>query len=280
MAQMKFKDDGHSYKKGGSPYISVTTLIEDFKQKFAYEHWSSYKAAQQMLSKERFNRIRGRREASDPQVVRDLRREFGGKQLNLFHKIKQEFILDWNMTRDIAATRGTIYHEFKEDQSYQTGTQLNPFTGKTCKTFYKKRVKGYNTGINEDLFQLPDGFYPELVIWNDTYQLAGQADKVFIETTDRRYIDIDDYKTNKVINRKSFWNRTKVDYERMKPPVNHLMDCNYIHYELQISMYAWMLQQFGFVPRNLAFDHLTEKYPLKYRKWEVEKMLIVHNGDI
>ena len=62
----------------------------------------------------------------------------------------------------------------------------------------------------------------------------------------------------------------------MKPPVNHLMDCNYIHYELQISMYAWMLQQFGFVPRNLAFHHLGEKIELEYRKFEVERIVVDH----
>lgn len=29
----------------------------------------------------------------------------------------------------------------------------------------------------------------------------------------------------------------------MQYPLNNLMDCNYIHYTLQLSTYAWMLQK-------------------------------------
>jgi len=60
----------------------------------------------------------------------------------------------------------------------------------------------------------------------------------------------------------------------MKSPIGHLMDCNYIHYELQMSMYAWMLEQFGFTVRNIAFHHLGERQDLEYRKFEVQRILI------
>lgn len=50
------------------------------------------------------------------------------------------------------------------------------------------------------------------------------------------------HNTNKKLEDKSFFdNRTRKN-QMMKYPLNNLMDCNKIHYTLQLSTYAWMLQ--------------------------------------
>ena len=59
----------------------------------------------------------------------------------------------------------------------------------------------------------------------------------------------------------------------MKDPVAHLDCCNYNHYRLQISMYAWLLEKAGFVPRYLAFTHLTTIHRFEYLKKEVEDIV-------
>ena len=64
-------------------------------------------------------------------------------------------------------------------------------------------------------------------------------------------------------------------------PVNDLMDCNFYHYSLQLSMYAWMIQKYNpdFNIKKLMlihYDHdgnVTE-HEVDYLKDSVEKMLV------
>ena len=62
--------------------------------------------------------------------------------------------------------------------------------------------------------------------------------------------------------------------QRMKAPLSHMQDCNHSHYNLQISAYAWLMEQFGFIPRNLSFHHYNKMYKLDYKKEEVENMIL------
>jgi CRISPR/Cas system-associated exonuclease Cas4 (RecB family) len=113
--------------------------------------------------------------------------------------------------------------------------------------------------LRVDYENLEDGNYPELLLWNHEYQLAGQADLVILETKGlKTYVDIIDYKTNKEIKTESYkdW---KAGHQMMQGPLKHLQCCNYNHYNLQLSGYAWMMEQHGFIPRNIIIEH----YPLR-----------------
>lgn len=66
----------------------------------------------------------------------------------------------------------------------------------------------------------------------------------------------------------------------MKYPLNNLMDCNFYHYTLQLSTYAWMLQKINpnFVIKDLILNHYDHNgnntlYHCEYLKHDVEKML-------
>jgi len=99
--------------------------------------------------------------------------------------------------------------------------------------------------------------------------ISGQADKVFIKTdeeTGERYVYIDDYKTNKKIKKSNY-------FQKMLPPLSHLDDCHYNHYRMQISTYAWMLEQFGFIIKGTAFTHFNNMYDFEYRKTDVQKVV-------
>ena len=66
----------------------------------------------------------------------------------------------------------------------------------------------------------------------------------------------------------------------MKYPLTNLGDCNFNHYQLQLSLYAWMLQKLNpkFVIKSLTLNHYDHNgnntlYPCNYLKDDVEKML-------
>lgn len=88
------------------------------------------------------------------------------------------------------------------------------------------------------------------------------------------------HNTNKKIETKSYFDSKNKRNITMKFPLNNLQDCNYSHYNLQLSTYAYMLTQKypEFIIEDLVlvhFDHDDNMtvYHLPYLKTEVEKML-------
>lgn len=206
----------------------------------------------------------------------------------------------WKEKSDQSCIRGTAYHLKREHQAYELGYQDIPGTN------IVGEVQNHYT---LDLAELPDGFYPELLVYNHEYEVAGQIDRVFISTEPislsqitvenltkvkwvegipyLRYIDLDDWKSNSKI-------KTENKYQRMKAPLAHLEDCSYSHYSLQLNIYSYLLENFGFISRSLRFTWVHEKldmfgeieldqngeviweetpYPIAYMKTEVEAML-------
>jgi len=87
--------------------------------------------------------------------------------------------------------------------------------------------------------KLSDGVYPEHFVYLKSAGLCGQADLVEIVNGK---INITDYKTNKEIKEKSFVNWEGIS-SKMYIPVNHLDDCNLNHYNLQMSIYAYIIKK-------------------------------------
>jgi len=87
--------------------------------------------------------------------------------------------------------------------------------------------------------KLSDGVYPEHFVYLKSAGLCGQADLVEIVNGK---INITDYKTNKEIKEKSFVNWEGIS-SKMYRPVSHLDDCNLNHYNLQLSIYAYIIKK-------------------------------------
>ena len=94
------------------------------------------------------------------------------------------------------------------------------------------------------------------------------------------HIRILDHKTNKKLKQKSYFDPKKKKYQMMKYPLNNIMDCNFLHYTLQLSLYAWMLQKQNpdLIIDELRIVHFTHdgevnEYVLEYLKSDIEKML-------
>lgn len=73
----------------------------------------------------------------------------------------------------------------------------------------------------------------------------------------------------------------------MKYPLNNIMDCNFYHYSLQLSAYAYLLQQINpeFNIRGLKLVHIDHdgqqhEYDCEYLRDDVERMFQHHKKQI
>ena len=123
-----------------------------------------------------------------------------------------------------------------------------------------------------DLMKYTDNaIFPELLIYNHKYKLAGQVE--LVEKIDKD-IWISDYKTCKKISNEAFRGET------MHAPLDVISNTNYNHYLMQMSTYGWMLEQLGYKVRELRLIHAhretgehIEDYIVPYRPDLVELML-------
>lgn len=147
-----------------------------------------------------------------------------------------------------------------------------------------------------------DLFNPFLTRNQDIVQISNKNNRSFrniekvelVETIPTQCLEVDSpshtflcteemivtHNTNKKIETKSFFDSKTRTSQKMKYPLNGLDDCNYNHYTLQLSTYAFMLQKLNpeFEIEDLImihFDHNDNMtiYHLPYLKDEVIKML-------
>lgn len=88
------------------------------------------------------------------------------------------------------------------------------------------------------------------------------------------------HNTNKKIETKSFFNTKTKSSVKMQYPLNNLDDVNYWHYAMQLSTYAWMIQQLNpeYEIEDLVLVHFDHEghmtvYHMPYLKKEVGLML-------
>lgn len=158
------------------------------------------------------------------------------------------------------------------------------------KEFHEYSINFSTRGLNPFLMRNQDVEYPTRDVC--TYR---NIDKVeLVETIPTQCLEVDSpshtflctnkmivtHNTNKKIETTSFFDNKSKKSVMMKYPLNHLQDCNYNHYTLQLSTYAWMIQKLNpeFEIEDLVlvhFDHNDNMtvYHLPYLKEEVIKML-------
>ena len=195
-----FKDQGHIYESiPARSWTSVTTLVETFIEEFD--------APKQAAMSSR-----------NPK-----KKWFGMKP----HKIIQI----WDNENERSTRIGSLQHEKMERLAIERGEKVH--RGKLIKVFPSIMENSVKIARNQ---RLEDGIYPEHLIYNEKLGIAGQSDLIYVAD---RYIDIDDYKTNKEIVENSFG--FPHNSKMMLSPVNNLMDCNYWHYALQLSIYMKLI---------------------------------------
>ena len=270
-------------KRNTSPYISGSKIAELFSNPFDEEYWSTYKAYEKFIGD--FHGLDKDDVDSRKQLMRNLRKNVNVRQLNdsvLFTRlnnylfltknnlneindIKSKIKLEWKEENKKSLIKGSKYHEEKEKESIDRGWEtnpINPFNNKRYKLI--EHSKWITDDIKHsfiDLNNLNPGFYAEIVVhWNN---YIGTIDKLFVD--DNKTIYISDYKTNKEL-------KLSNNFQKMLNPVNHLDDCNYNHYCLQLSFYGWILEKYGYKLNGLMLEHYEEPYNLPYLKKEINNI--------
>ena len=270
---VKYNDEKHLYwDDNDERYVSVTTLIGKFEHEFDKDFWSSYKAAEKLIPEEGWKLER-------PRLLNTKR--FNKEILSLysideesFNKSKQAILDQWAEENRISCERGTKIHAGLEESMCKPEVTLEKYDIGGKFTYKKDHYK----------LDLEKGVYPEFLIHYKTkdgiLKLAGQVDLLI---KDGNHITIVDYKTNKKLDQKSFFDTSIKGNTKMKYPLNNLMDCNFLHYTLQLSTYAWMVQQLNpeFIIDRLIivhYDHSDKvtKYDIEYKKDDVIRMLKYH----
>lgn len=275
-----FSDESHTYwnVSNNEEYISVTTLIHRYTQPFDKEFWSAYKSLEKLLPKDSWN-IEKKSLLNSKKFDKSILEEYNISELD-FNKTQQGIIDDWDEENRKSCERGTKIHADIEQSFYDNPKDIS----------LQKFGLGGKFECRKDYSELDleYGVYPEYLISRESpdnvLRLAGQVDLIVKSGNE---IIICDWKTNKEIKQKSFYNSKTKSSSKMKFPLNHLDDVNFNHYTLQLSTYAWMLQKVNpdFVIKDLIlvhFDHNDKQtiYHCPYLKEDVEKMLLHYKKDI
>lgn len=277
-----FNESDHTYRLDdpikGELCISATTFIGLFKADFDSEFWSYYTGLRYALNldKDKFSQMlrragykssdrNGKTTQENIDTITIIARANGITEpvIRAYQKVVK---YEWDSESLRSQIKGTSFHNYKEGEIYKdSGLEYE-------EVFAKVKID------SSDLTNLHDEEHitiiPELRMFNREYLLSGSADMVFIYP-DKKF-SIDDWKTNKKIDQTN-------KYQKMKGPLKHLDDCNYNHYRLQVSLYAWILEQHGYTPNNLKFTHVKidennniieqTEYHTRYLKKEIESML-------
>lgn len=269
-----FQEEGHVYfdvTDTKKKYISVTTMIEKFGQPFDKEFWSSYKALEKLLPKDEWA-IEKKSLLNNKIFNRDVLEAHSINE-NDFNTEKQAILDAWQSENKKSCERGTKIHAQLENSFYKKKKNID---------LAKYQVGGKFECVKDSTqLDLENGAYPEyLISWDSPsgkLHVAGQIDLIAKKGNS---IVILDWKTNKKLDLKGFYDSKTKKTTKMKFPLNSLEECNYSHYNLQLSTYAYMLTQKypEFVIEDLVlvhFDHDDNMtvYHLPYLKTEVEKML-------
>lgn len=275
-----FENSSHTYWNinDNERYVSVTTLIHRYTQEFDKDFWSSYKALEKLLPKDSWT-VEKKSLLNSKKFNRELLDTYNISE-NDFNKVQQEILDLWEEENRKSCERGTKIHEEIEHSFYNNphNISLQKFGlgGKfECKKDYSE-------------LDLEYGVYPEYLIYRESddgiLRIAGQVDLIVKSGND---IVIVDHKTNKKIDQKSGFDSISKSTFKMKYPLNNLMDCNFYHYTLQLSTYAWMLQKINpnFVIKDLILNHYDHNgnntlYHCEYLKKDVERMLYHYKKEL
>ena len=275
-----FEEDAHIYydvTKPDQQFISVTTLIHSFTQPFDKDFWSAYKALEKLLTKEDWA-IEKKSLLSTKKFDKVLL-ELHDISENDFNREQQAILDAWDEENRKSCERGTKIHADLENSFYKKKKDID---------ISKYHIGGkFECKKDYYILDIENGIYPEYLISrvseDGKLRIAGQID-LLVKKGNK--IIIGDWKTNKKIETKSFFDNKSKSSAKMKYPLNHLDDCNYNHYTLQLSTYAWMIQKLNpeFEIEDLVlvhFDHNDNMtvYHLPYLKDEVIKMLAFYKKE-
>ena len=205
-----FREKGHTYetldenlKKNNIKWTSVTSFIGMFKPKF--------------------------------NAKKQAKKSCKNKRSKWYGMTEKEILAAWDGETQRAIKLGNWYHNQREENL----CEFNTIERDGVEVPIVRPIIDQNGTKIAPEQKLEDGVYPEHFVYLKSLGICGQADLVSIVNGK---INILDYKTNKEIKEKGFTNWEGIT-SKMYNPVNHLDDCNLNHYNLQLSLYAYIIKK-------------------------------------
>jgi ATP-dependent exoDNAse (exonuclease V) beta subunit len=201
-----FKEEGHVYESNDNDNIqwtSVTSLVGKFKPKFDREE--------------------------------QAKKSSKNKRSKWYSMTPKEILEAWDNETERAINLGNFYHNQREADMLDLDT-IGKYGVEVPIIKPIINEKGIKIAPNQ---KLEEGVYPEHLVYLKSAGLCGQADVVEVVNG---YININDYKTNKEIKSKGFTNWEGIT-NKMYKPISHLDDCNLNYYNLQLSIYAYIIKK-------------------------------------
>ena len=202
-----FKEEGHVYESNDNDKIewtSVTSLVGKFKPKFDREG--------------------------------QAKKSSKNKRSKWYGMTPKEILAAWDSETERAIKLGNFYHNQREADI----CDLDTLSRQGVELPIIRPLNNEETGVKIAPDQkIKEGIYPEHLVYLKSLGICGQADLVEVVNG---YINITDYKTNKEIKDKGFTNWEGIT-KKMYKPISHLDDCNLNHYNLQLSIYAYIIKK-------------------------------------
>lgn len=183
---------------------------------------------------------------------------------------KNQILEYWQMLNDEANVYGTKVHDIvekylKSNKWWFPNDELS-----------KKVIEGYGKlNIDEGMLM-----QPERILFSEEYELAGMSDLII--DINENFFDVGDWKTNRVFN---YYN--PYGFETLLKPFQHLQNCQWSIYTIQLSIYATMYEMeskkkcrqiwIGYWDKE---QETFSKIQIMYLKHEAEKLLKLHKHNL
>lgn len=257
-----FEEEGHKYEdSNGNRYLSCTTFLHEYAPKFDADFWARKKAKEQGVSEK---------------------------------EIKKQ----WDTIKNEACSRGTATHNGIEDAIKEVSmfksaikylTQIEDGRVVTVADIPNLNVKPFELdkfieatnnkypGIYEVFkYYLDRGYtiYSEIGAFLIDYLISGTIDILCIR--DDKFVILDwktnrdglkfesgYYKKDKSTSPAQLTNEWVRKDERLLPPLGHMPNCNGSIYNMQLSLYSYMVEQILGIPcAGIALCHIGSPFIL------------------
>jgi hypothetical protein len=208
--RITFLQNNHKYLIDGKPTntYSVTGLLDTVKQPFERNKWLTIKAKDNNTTKEVIEK-----EWLD-------KKNYGLSLGTIVHNYIENFY-----TNKIISYNQDHYKQLLGEEKH-----------KALREQVLKVIPLFNNFYEQNNFYLP--IKTEFVVGDmDDTKICGMVDVLMYNTKTQSY-EIIDYKTNKEFNLNSRFNK------KLLPPVQHLDDCEFNTYSLQINLYKYIIEKY------------------------------------
>jgi len=304
---IQFDPINHTYTRNGLIYTSATTIVGKYKKPFNRRFWAMYSTLKETF--EMYVR------ADEPNnVIWVNQRPYTLDELYSIEVYKEGSRMmknGWDDTTKTACDRGNKIHDYLENtindskgDNGESNDIIKPLQALNINVFSTEHDLD-STNLKEVypdiyftlLYYIQQGctIYAEKKVYIDTYKVSGMIDCLVIK--DNNFMIID-WKTNKdIIHFKSgYYKKQKVGNKYIKTdtwiehpkylldPLNHLEESKGNIYSLQLSLYAYIMESWGYklINNGLLIFHFRptknpERIPIKYMKQDIHTMLEHHN---